>query len=273
MRVAEDDRPYWPLLTGSPAGALAALQELHRHLLGIGRTLDDSRWTRPTAAAGWSVEDQFIHLGSGDARACLALEDPPGFVASRDGSGSPDDEVARRRGRPRSELLDDAAQVATRLERLLAAVDADRVPWFGPPMRPDTFVVSRVMEWWAHGLDVTDALPGVELPTTAAPYVAALGVRTRSFAFGLHGVSAPPCLPELVLHDGDGREVLRAGDASCGHVHGPVTDFAAVVVRRRRVSTVGLDVAGENTRSWLEIAQAYAGPPGPGPGPRTGATA
>src|SRR5580658_7937223 len=53
-----------------------------------------------------------------------------------------------------------------------------RVPWFGPPMGVLSFVSARLMETWAHGQDVADALDRRRLPTGRLRHIAHLGVRT-----------------------------------------------------------------------------------------------
>ena len=50
---------------------------------------------------------------------------------------------------------------------------------------------ARLMETWAHGLDVADAI-GVKRPATARlRSIAHIGVRTRDFAFAINGLAAP----------------------------------------------------------------------------------
>ena len=59
-------------------------------------------------------------------------------------------------------------------------------------MSATSMATARFMETWAHGLDVADAL-GVDAaaPTDRVRHVAHLGVRTRGFAYGNHGLEPP----------------------------------------------------------------------------------
>ncbi|MGY5537234.1 maleylpyruvate isomerase N-terminal domain-containing protein, partial [Streptomyces sp. A3] len=41
---------------------------------------------------------------------------------------------------------------------LRAAAPGTRVPWYGPPMSVPSIATARLMETWAHGQDVADAL-------------------------------------------------------------------------------------------------------------------
>ena len=72
---------------------------------------------------------------------------------------------------------------------------------------------------------------------------------------------------------GDVRVELRSpsgetwtwGNASAtNRVTGSVRGFCLVVTRRRHVADTDLVVEGAGARQWMEIAQAFAGPPGSG---------
>ena len=65
-----------------------------------------------------------------------------------------------------------------------------KVPWYGPPMSPASFATARLMEYWAHGQDVADALGVQREPTDRLRHVAHLGVRTRGFAYANRGLGA-----------------------------------------------------------------------------------
>ena len=86
-----------------------------------------------------------------------------------------------------------ASARAVRLAEVLRAYpEGQRMPWYGPPMSATSMATARFMETWAHSLDVYAAL-GVEPEVSdRVKHVAHLGVRTRSFAFAVHGEPAPP---------------------------------------------------------------------------------
>ena len=50
---------------------------------------------------------------------------------------------------------------------------------------------ARLMETWAHGQDIADALGIEREPTARLRHVAHIGVRTVGFAFAAHGLAAP----------------------------------------------------------------------------------
>src|SRR5690606_31322590 len=93
---------------------------------------------------------------------------------------------------PPAELLTRWREGRATLQRLLAELPDDRrIPWFGPPMSATSMATARLMETWAHSLDVHEAL-GVTPPVTdRIRHVAHLAVRTRDFAFGANGLQPP----------------------------------------------------------------------------------
>jgi len=123
---------------------------------------------------------------------------------------------------------------------------------------------ARLMETWAHGLDVADAL-GVTRPASERlRSIAHLGVRTRDYAFVVNNL-APPAEPFLVELRGPGGDTWSWGPPDAAQrVTGPAEDFCFLVTQRRPLRSLGLTAHGPDARRWLEIAQAFAGPPGPG---------
>lgn len=143
-----------------------------------------------------------------------------------------------------------------------------RIPWFGPPMGALSFVSARLMETWAHGQDVADALGVTRPPTARLRHVAQLGVRARPFSFLVHG-EEPPSAPVHVVLRGPSGEAWD-WDADVGavdSVRGTALDFCLVVTQRRHVEDTELQIEGPVARAWMSIAQAFAGPPGPGRSP------
>jgi uncharacterized protein (TIGR03084 family) len=123
---------------------------------------------------------------------------------------------------------------------------------------------ARLMETWAHGLDVADAL-GVRRPATARlRSIAHIGVRTRDFAFTINGQQPPadPFRVELRAPDGS-TWTWGPADAS-QHVTGAAEDFCFLVTQRRPLRELDITADGADALRWLPIAQAFAGPPGSG---------
>jgi len=241
----------------------------HRDLDALVATIDEPRWDVATPATGWAVRDQVSHLAFFDDAAILAMTDPTAFAAMAEAAMAADDPMEEhlRRGRELTgrDLLawwrrsGDAMVDAAR-----ALPDGARIPWFGPPMGTLSFVSARLMETWAHGQDVADALGLLRPPTARLRHIAHLGVRTRPFSYVVHGMELPPS-PVHVALTGPGQEHWEWGDAGAAdRVQGEALDFCLVVTQRRNVTDTGLVVEGDAATQWMAIAQAFAGPPGPG---------
>ncbi|HEY3240370.1 MAG TPA: TIGR03084 family metal-binding protein [Acidimicrobiia bacterium] len=237
--------------------------------------LDDAGWATPTPAEGWTVKDQISHLASVDEWATLAAGDPEGFQAwmatllAADPDSVVNGPVEEARVRPGTDVLAWWRQARAGLAAVLDRVDpASRAPWFGPPMAIPTLLTARLMETWAHGEDVAEAL-GVERPPTARlRHVAHLGVRTRGYAYASRGLPLPPVDVRVELSAPDGETWTWGDEAAPARVRGPAVDFCRVVTRRRDLSDTSITTEGDAAAEWLSIAQAFAGPAGKDPAPR-----
>ncbi|MFC4471932.1 TIGR03084 family metal-binding protein [Streptomyces xiangluensis] len=261
-----------------PTPVLDDLREESDELDRIVRELSEEQWARATPAPGWSVAHQVAHLAWTDRAALLAVTDPEGFArevqkafvssdtfvdeGAEEGAGLPPAELLARWRRNRALL-----QVALR-----AAPPGARFAWFGPPMSTASMATGRIMETWAHGQDIADALGLVRNPTNRLRHVVRIGVRARDFAFSVRGLSAPKeeFRVELVAPSGDDVWAYGPEDAS-QRVTGPVLDFCLLVTRRAHRADLAVHAEGPDADRWLDIAQAFAGPPGAGREPK-GAT-
>jgi uncharacterized protein (TIGR03084 family) len=236
-------------------------------------------WELPTPAAGWAIRDQVSHLAFFDEAATLAATDPGRFrqEADRLMSGGADftEAVARdHRQLPPADLLKWLATARAEFLATFAGLDPSaRLPWYGPPMSAASCVTARLMETWAHGQDVTDAL-GAQRPATARlRHIAHLGVVTRTFSFTLHGQPVPTAPVRVELTGPDGASWSWGPPDAADRVRGDALDFCLLVTQRRHLLDTGLSVTGPAATAWLDLAQAFAGPPGPGRPPRRGGAA
>jgi uncharacterized protein (TIGR03084 family) len=256
---------------------VAGLQEIVADLRAESAELDAlvaplaaDRWAASTPAAGWTIAHQIGHLLWTDRVALTAVTDEPAFaglleIAAANPVGFVDAGADELAATAPAELLADWRTTRARLhDALLAVPDGRKLPWFGPPMSAASMATARLMETWAHGLDVADAL-GVTRPATARlRSVAHIGVRTRDYAFTVNGLAVPTeaFLVELRAPDGS---TWSWGPPDAGQrVTGGAEDFCFLVTQRRALRDLDLTSEGDDARRWLQIAQAFAGPPGPG---------
>ena len=238
-------------------------------------TLDDEGWRRATPSVGWNVADQMSHLAYFDAEAARAINDPDTFATSRAElmraalAGTLDDYTlgVLRRTSP-SELLATWRANRTSLNEAARRLDEKtRVAWYGPSMGATSFLSARLMETWAHGTDVADAL-GTSLPATdRLRHVARLGYITLSWSYHVRGEQPPDGQVRVELTGPTGDLWTWGADNSVDVVQGSAREFCLVVVQRRHLDDTSL-VTGDLGRHWLLRAQAFAGAPSVGPEPR-----
>lgn len=261
------------------------LVTLRNDLLAEQQALDDvvaqlseEAWFLPTPSERWSVADQIGHLSYFDDAAVLAIIDPAVFRAKVGelwaiaGAGEQAmDELTLGADRRMA-----SAEVLTRwrgnrqalADASLVLDDEQRVDWYGPAMSAKSFLTARLMETWAHGQDIVDALRITRPATDRLIHIARLGYLTRAWSYSNRGLAPPtePVRVELVSPSG---EVWRFGpEDAVETVAGGAEEFCLVVTQRRHPDDTELTATPLGVE-WLAIAQAFAGPATLGPTPRT----
>lgn len=244
------------------AGVAADLQAEQQALDAIVTGLTDDQWRLATPAEGWTVADTIGHLTYFDGAAATAIEDPAAFQASvKELYGGDTDALTLNRDLAPADLLMAWRSNRQRLADAAAMLDdTTRVEWYGPSMGAKSFLTARLMECWAHGQDIVDALGVERAPTDRLRHIAQLGVITRKWSYLNRGLDVPDGDVRVELTAPSG-EVWRFGaDDATDHVAGPAEDFCLVVTQRRHVDDTRLEVTGALARDWMEKAQAFAGP-------------
>jgi uncharacterized protein (TIGR03084 family) len=148
---------------------------------------------------------------------------------------------------------------------VMGALDPSvRVPWYGLEMSAASSLTARIMETWAHGQDVADALGATRPPTPALRHVAFLGVRAFANSFRARRLVVPEVEVRVDLQGPAGGTWSWGPDDAAQRVDGPALDFCLVVTQRRHVDDTALRCTGDVATEWMTIAQAFAGPPGSG---------
>jgi uncharacterized protein (TIGR03084 family) len=232
--------------------------------------LPEAGWRTPTPAAGWDVATQIAHLAWTDEAAHAAATDQARWDALvLEALADPAhavDGAARTGGTeaPKALLTRWRTARAALAETLRTYPPGQKIPWYGPPMSAPSMATARFMETWAHSLDVHEALGEEPEVTDRIRHVAHLGVRTRGFAFSVHGLEAPTeeFRVDLTAPSGD-RWSWGPEDAS-QTVTGSAYDFCLLVTQRINRADTSLVAIGRDANTWLEIAQCFAGPSGEG---------
>jgi uncharacterized protein (TIGR03084 family) len=254
---------------------LADLEAEGRYVESLVADLDEPGWRQTTPAEGWDIATTIAHLlwtdessvkavdatlgdkTEWDALVMEAFADPTGFVDTA--------AFAVAKAHTGAELLDRwRASRAAVQDKLRTVPDGQKLMWFGPPMSPASMATARLMETWAHGIDVADAL-GQEHPRTdRIRHVASIGVRTRNFAFANNELDAPAEEFRVELTAPSGETWAWGPEDAAQRVTGSAYDFCQLVTQRIHRDDTDLVAVGADAETWLTIAQAFAGPAGGG---------
>ena len=254
---------------------MSLLDELLEDLSGEGfelrqvvAGLSEAGWHEPTPAEGWDVAAQIAHLAWTDEAALAATEwvggDPSRWdelvtEAIKNPEGYVDESALALAMMPATELLQHWDGVRGELAAALAAIpDGQTLPWFGPPMSPASMATARLMETWAHGLDVREALGLTYEPTDRIKHVCHLGNRTRDYSFGVHELTPPaePFRVELTAPSGEQWE--WGPEDAAQSVRGPAYDFARLVTQRIHRDDTALETTGDDAARRERILDHWA---------------
>ncbi|HZG91261.1 MAG TPA: TIGR03084 family metal-binding protein [Pseudonocardia sp.] len=239
-------------------------------LRGMLAGLDGTGWHRDTPAVGWTVADQVSHLAHFDDAAVRSATGPDAFRAelTRLGAGGgvdPDRIAAGYRDLSGAQLLAWFDRSRARLIEVFGGLEPGlRVPWFGPPMSAASALTARIMETWAHGQDVADALGVVREPTARLRHVAHIGVGARAFSYAAHRRPLPDAPVRVELTAPDGAVWSWGLPDATDRISGPALDFALLITQRRHPADLTLTITGPAAVEWAGIGQAFAGAPGRG---------
>jgi uncharacterized protein (TIGR03084 family) len=246
---------------------LADLQHESDRLIEHLNGLAYEQWGLATPAAGWSIQDQVSHLAFFDDAARLAMTAPDEFRAlanalTAGGMDFPDRIAMQHRSLTAEAMLGWFTDARRNLQAEFAGEEPRRrLAWFGPDMSVASSATARLMETWAHGHDIYEALGVEHPPSPGLRNVAHLGVTTFGFAHTVNGLEVPgdPVRVELVS---PAEDIWTWGpDDAANRVSGPALDFVLTVTQRRHWSETALVVDGSVASRWLDIAQAFAGAP------------
>jgi uncharacterized protein (TIGR03084 family) len=226
-------------------------------------------WSRQTPSVGWTIHDQVSHLAFFDDACILAVTSPGQYRAERDalvarGDDFPNQVATDLRALDTLALQGWFRQARRRLLEVLRSADgASRIPWYGPDMNVTSAATARLMETWAHGRDIADAVGAEQPATDRLRHIAHLGVRTRGFSYAIHDRTAPDAPVRIELTAPSGTVWAWGPEDAADRITGPAEDFCLVVAQRRHIADTALKTSGEASE-WLGIAQAFAGVPGSG---------
>ncbi len=208
------------------------------------RGLDDRDWSTATSAEGWDVRDQVSHLAHTEEVAYDTATDGPRSLANETAkysTGEAFTEAGCDEGRAMQpvDVREWWWRAAGRLRPALRDLPDDfRVPW-GLGMKRRSFVTARLMEHWAHGLDIREAVGAEVRDTARLRHVAWIGFNALPYAFGVAKVDPPAGHTlRLDVEGPDGEAWSFGPDDATDRISGP-----AGVWCRRATQRITLDEA------------------------------
>ena len=229
--------------------------------------LSEDQWRLPTPAEGWDTHETVIHLGMADVAASTAVLDADGFEEMKRSMAAGNGDLHRLgdvdvHAMSGSEVWEWFESERSRMIHAFRALGPkDRIPWFGPDMSALSFATARLMETWSHSHDVADTFGQPYPQSDRLRHVAHIGVTTRGWSYANRGQAVPEGPVRVELQSPSGETWTWGPDDAADVVRGEAYEFCLLVTQRRHHSEVELDVEGALAQEWVEIAQAFAGPP------------
>lgn len=232
--------------------------------------LDEQAWHTATPAPGWSIADQIAHLTFIFHLAGTAASDPDGFAklaagASGDFDGAVNAALKQFNGFPPAQLLARFRALGQHSVDALAAVpEGQVVPWLVNPLPAAVLASAGIMEIFAHGQDIADALGVRREPTERLRHLVFFAFLTRDFGYLSRGLTPPTEHFRIEVTAPNGELWAYGPEDATDKITGPAEDFCLLVTRRRHRDDLALIATGAEADRWLDIAQAYRGPAGEG---------
>jgi uncharacterized protein (TIGR03084 family) len=226
--------------------------------------LTEQVWNSPSAHCEWTIKQELAHISGFDYAAVKMLgggyscvNEVADVEFGHDAIYTPT-AFGHLSG---AETLAWWREQRTRMD--VAFLDSDpkaRVPWApGLPMSARSLASARLMELWAHCVDIGDALGVEPVVKERITSVLFLSWQARPNAYRINGLTMPdtPLYLEITLPSGT---LWTRGDPDAADViRGTAKDWALTAVRRRNWMDTDLEVVGEEARRFATIVQTFAG--------------
>jgi len=216
-------------------------------------------WDRVTPSKPWTVRDTISHLAD---FAELAADALAGGESVKEWKNATDLDALRQRAvekgrsmRPQDVIEWWRGGRAKVVEPLSHMSEDDRVEWIEGSMSAKTFATFRLMETWAHGLDIYQTLQIEVEDTPRIRHVCWLGWKTLPYAFKAAGLDYSPIRVEVI---GPGYAKWVYGPEETDNlIKGSASDWARLAVRRVKPKDTRLKVTGEVAQQAIEVCQAF----------------
>jgi uncharacterized protein (TIGR03084 family) len=233
--------------------------------------INERQWNLPTSAPGWSIKDTVSHLAYTERFAARVLSEGSSVISD---IGTTDiDEwtaigVLEGRDMRYQQVIEwwrnSRADVVDALSRMDGS---DRVPWIAGDMSARAFATVRLMETWAHGLDIKDAMDGLltfdeeeEDPTADTSrirHVAWLAHRMLPYAFAEAGEEFPQSGIRLELMGPRYARWVYGPEEAEDVIKGIAAEWCRIAVHRLDAGATSLKAEGSKAETALKVVRTY----------------
>jgi uncharacterized protein (TIGR03084 family) len=242
--------------------ALAELAAEQADLETLLRGISRDAWLKRSPAEGWDVRDQVSHLADSEELAFDTSTDGPRQL-NKEALSFPSPEAFTESGCEKgrqmepNEVLEWWVRGAAKTREALGGIDPKtRVPW-GLGMSARTLATARLMETWAHGLDVRAAVGERPNESPRLRSIAWLIIQALPYAFRLAKREPPPGTLRVELDFQGERWGFGPEDAD-NRITGDALEFCRVGVQRLKASeATSLKAQGPLAEAALEVARAF----------------
>ena len=233
--------------------------------------INERQWKLPTSAPGWSIKDTVSHLAYTERFAAQVLAEGASVIKK---SGIEDIDawtalgVKEGREMRYQQVIEwwrnSRADVVDALSRMEGT---ERVPWIDGEMSARAFATLRLMETWAHGLDIKDAMEGLltydeeeEDPTADTSrirHVAWLAHRMLPYAFSEAGEEYPETGIRVELMGPRYARWVYGPEDAADVIKGIASEWCRIAVRRMDSGLSTLKTEGEKAETAIKIVRTY----------------
>ncbi len=245
------------------------LEAEYNDLDAIVADLNDAEWDMVTPFDGWTIKDEISHIAYYDEAARISVTDSDAFAENMAKmlEGITDADSLFRKQNEIGRKMSSGDLLSWWRKERMALIEAyrscgpkDRLPWYGPTMSAKSSATARLMETWAHGQDIFDALKINRTGTDRLKHVAHIGVSTFGWTFMCREMDVPAVSVRVELDSPSGDTWTWGAENTEHSVKGDALDFCLVVTQRRNIADTKLVCIGDIAKKWMTLAQAFAGP-------------
>lgn len=211
----------------------------------------------------WTVKDEILHIALFDESAAKLMMGLGNDLFDIIPEETQDKyyRITPYRNWSKDEVLSWWRESRTKMNDLFYNIDPKaRVPWApGMPMSARSLASARLMETWAHSVDIYDQLRIPVRVEDRISHTLFLAYQARPNAYHINGLEMPdtPLYVECVLPSG---KIWSKGPAdAANYIKGSAAEWALVSIRRRNWMDTDLEVVGDDARQFASIVQTFAG--------------